>query len=801
MKQITRLLFLILPLMMFSQTITVVDVETDKPLADVLVTSISTKKTLKTDSQGKINLKLDESENWYEFSLVGYEKALLTIEEIKSLEYIVYLDYIKESLKEIIVSNTKWDEDRKFIPRQFIKTTKTEIFFSNPQTSADLLQKTGHVFIQKSQLGGGSPFIRGFSANRLLLTVDGVRMNNAIFRGGNLQNVISIDPLSVQNAEVILGPASVVYGSDAIGGAVNFETLQPTLQSKNTSALSGNILYRYSTANSEQTIHTDVNLSSKKWASLTGFTFSSFQDLIQGSNGPDDYLRSEFVKRINNSDVVIQNQNSKEQIPSGYDQYNFIQKVLYKPNSKWDIGLNFIYTTTSDYDRYDRLLRKSDGQFSNAEWFYGPQRWLMASNKIKYEKPHLLFDKLSVISAYQFFEESRNTRDFESEIRNTNTENVYAHTLNIDAKKNYDITTINYGFEYLTNTVLSKAIQTNIITNNTVSQAETRYPDDSKWRSIAAYLLAKTKLTKCWGLQGGIRYNHIYLKALFEDSTLGFPFDEAKINTGALTGSLGSTLQISKKLIAKANFNTAFRAPNIDDIGKIYSDSKPGALVVPNPDLKPEYAYNSEIGLSYNNEKITVSAASYYTFLDNALTRDNFTLNGNEKVNFRGELSEVFAIQNSNSQYIYGFEFDAQFLLFPKLYFNGNYTITKGEETLSTKEKVAVRHVSPNFGRLSLSYQKTKWQIEAYTEFNEGFSFEELAPSEKDKIFIYAKNESGNPFQPSWYTINLRGSKILSKSFTFTATLENITDQRYRPYSSGISAPGINFVSSLKYSF
>ena len=801
MKQITQLFFLFFSIAMFSQTVTVVDVETEKPLAGVSVTSITSKKVLKTNDKGKVELQFDNSEKWYEFTLVGYEKALLTVEEIKSLEYVVYLDYIKESLKEIIVSNTKWDEDRKFIPKQFVKTTQSEILFINPQTSADLLQKTGHIFVQKSQLGGGSPFIRGFSANRLLLTVDGVRMNNAIFRGGNLQNIISIDPLSVQNAEVILGPASVVYGSDAIGGAANFETLQPILKTKNTSALSGNVFYRYSTANKEQTIHADVNIASKNWGSLTGFSFSSFDDLVQGSDGPDDYLRNEYVKRSNNEDIIVQNKNPEKQVPSGYEQYNFIQKILYKPNKNWDAGINFIYTTTSDYDRYDRLLRKENDQFSNAEWFYGPQRWLMVSNKIKYKKQHLLFDKLSVTNAYQFFEESRNTRDFKSEIRNTNTENVHAYSLNIDAKKNYDITTINYGFEYVTNTVLSDAIQTNIINNEIVPQAETRYPDDSKWRSVAAYCLAKTKLTKSWGLEGGIRYNHIYLNASFDDSTLGFPFDEAKINTGALTGSLGSTLQISKQLIAKANFNTAFRAPNIDDIGKIYSDSKPGALVVPNPNLKPEYAYNSEIGLSYNDEKVTVSAASYYTFLDNALTRDKFTLNGNEEVNFRGESSEVFAIQNSNSQYVYGFEFDAQFLLLPKLYFNGNYTITKGEETLSTKEKVPVRHVSPNFGRFSLSYQKRKWHIEAFTEFNEGFSFEELAPSEKDKEFIYAKDGSGNPFQPSWYTINLRGSKIIFKSFTFTAALENITDQRYRPYSSGISAPGINFVSSLKYSF
>jgi hemoglobin/transferrin/lactoferrin receptor protein len=94
----------------------------------------------------------------------------------------------------------------------------------NPQTSADLLANSGHVFVQKSQLGGGSPMIRGFSTNRVLITVDGIRLNNAIFRGGNVHNVISINPFNIEKTEIILGSGSVIYGSDAIGGVMNFYT-------------------------------------------------------------------------------------------------------------------------------------------------------------------------------------------------------------------------------------------------------------------------------------------------------------------------------------------------------------------------------------------------------------------------------------------------------------------------------------------------------------------------------------------------------------------------------------------------
>ena len=130
------------------------------------------------------------------------------------------------------MSVSKWEQQRKDIPQKIVSINAQSIAFGNSQTSADLLQQSGQVFVQKSQLGGGSPMIRGFATNRVLLSVDGVRMNNAIFRGGNVQNVLSIDPFSIKNTEIIFGPGSVIYGSDAIGGVMNFYTKAPRFSSQ-----------------------------------------------------------------------------------------------------------------------------------------------------------------------------------------------------------------------------------------------------------------------------------------------------------------------------------------------------------------------------------------------------------------------------------------------------------------------------------------------------------------------------------------------------------------------------------------
>jgi len=788
-----------------AQVVRVYNVSTQKPILDIAVFSETTKKKINSNTQGELILDLSIPEEKYTFFASDYKTITFCSREILARKNKIYLAVNTESLNEVVISNTKWEQTKRQISRKIVSIKKEDIFILNPQTTADAIAKTGNVFVQKSQQGGGSPIIRGFSTNRLLISVDGIRMNTAIFRSGNLQNIISIDPLFIESTEVILGPGSVVYGSDAIGGTLNFKTLNPKIRSKNKNKrVSGNAFYRFSSANSENTLHADVNLGFQKWASLSSFSYNSFDDLIQGSNGPDDFLRTEFVERINGVDQVIQNENPKRQVRSGYTQYNLLQKFIYNPNEDWELGLQFIHTITSDFDRYDRLQRRdrNTGQFRNAEWFYGPQEWLMGLQTISYKKNNFFTDKLKISSAYQFFKESRNTRDFNSIILNTNTEKLDVLTFNIDAEKNiWEKAKLNYGTGYVDNKVNSAAVATNINTLETSSSIATRYPDGSTWQSFGAYAVLNLQVSEPLNISGGLRYNQVKLRSRFDNPELDFPFSTATLDTDALTWNLGGTYVFDSGFSLKGNVNTAFRAPNIDDIGKIFNDSKPGILFVPNPNLKSEYAYNFSLGIDFEKNNYLVSLTGYYTFLDDALTEDFFNLNGQQAVLFRGEQSSVFATQNSNSARIYGVEFIGQLSLTQFLKIKGAYTLTRGEETRADGEKVNVRHVPPSFGNVHMLYKKEKWSVDFFTDFNGGFSFTDLAPSERLKSDIYARDENGNPFLSSWYTINIRGHYNLNTKISFTTALENITDQRYRTYSSGISAAGINFVSAIKYSF
>jgi hemoglobin/transferrin/lactoferrin receptor protein len=783
-----------------AQEVLILDKNTLDPIAGVVCYNNSKTMSVMSDLEGKIVLDDFDKNEQIIFQHINYINLKIRKQNISKT---IYLENKTQGLDEIVISASKFEQSKREVPQKIVSIKAEDIIFASPQTSADLLEASGQVFIQKSQLGGGSPMIRGFSTNRLLVSVDGVRMNNAIFRGGNLQNVISIDPFSIQNTEIILGAGSVIYGSDAIGGVMNFYTKKPKLSTTENLQIKSNLLTRYATASNAKTGHVDVNLGWKKWASYTSISFTDFDDLTMGKYGPDDYLRTEYVETVNGVDVIRQNSDSRVQKFTGYNQFNFLEKLHYQADETLGFDFGLHYSATSDNPRYDRLIRYTGDELRSAEWKYGPQRWFLGNFQLtKLSSNSNLYDKIKVTAAYQNFQESRIDRNLYSEIRRERDEKVDAVSANLDFEKTIsEKSKIFYGFEYLFNNVHSSGLKTNINTNDSEKIAS-RYPDGSTWQSAAAYFSYKYKANKKFTFQSGIRYNQIKIKADLTDNNTfyNFPFNNADLNTGAFTGTAGISWLPNKVMQWKLNASSAFRAPNIDDVGKVF-DSEPGAVVVPNANLKPEYAYGGELGLTLNFDNIvSIDLATYYTYLDNALVRRDFTINGESQILYDGELSDVQAIQNASKAWIYGFEAGAKISFSKNLKLTSQYSITGGTEEDRYGAEVPVRHVAPSFGNTHLSWQKNKLKCDAFVNYNGELSYNQLAPSEIDKDFLYAKDDNGNPYSPSWYTLNFRSQYQVGEALLVIATLENITNQRYRTYSSGIAAPGINLILAVKYS-
>ena len=784
-----------------AQKIQVLGQDNTYPIDGVAVYNEDKSKSGITDFDGYIDISKFSASETLTFQHISHKKKSIKKSDITAINNIVYLKSITSALDQVVLSVSKFGQNKKDITQSIASINSEDISFRNPQTSADLLESTGQVFVQKSQLGGGSPLIRGFSTNRLLIAVDGVRFNTAIFRAGNVQNVISIDPFAIERTEVILGPGSVVYGSDAVGGVMNFYTKKPSFSFEDGISFKGNATARYATANSEKTGHFDFNIGLKEWAFLTSVTYSDFEDLRMGKHGPDEYLRNEYVVTENGVDSVVQNDNALIQNPTGYNQINTMQKIRYMHSEKWDFNLGLFYTTTSDYPRYDRLIRKQDGELRSAEWYYGPQEWLSGNLQARNKAYNDGFYDESVFTlSYQRFKESRNDRDLNDTVFFSTEEQVSAYTAALDFEKDFEKAKINYGLEYVYNKVGSEGQRTDLTSGLSTPDAS-RYPDGSTWQSAAVYTSLQYPLAKDLSFSGGLRYNHILVDATFDLDLFDLPFSEANIDTGALTGSAGLAWKASPILGWKANFSTAFRAPNIDDVGKIF-DSEPGSVVVPNPDLKPEYAKTGEIGVTLDfSEAIKFDVTSYYTVLDDALVRRDYVLDGEAEILYQGEMSNVQAIQNAAKAEVYGIEIGAEFNFSEAVQLTSHYNITQGNEEDDAGNRNPLRHAAPHFGTTHLTYKQEKWKLDAFASYNSKFDFEDLAPSQQNNDFLYAKDIDGNPYSPSWYTLNLSGEYAFTEALKLNASLQNITDQRYRPYSSGIAAAGRNLILAASYSF
>jgi len=779
----------------FGQQITVKDETSDKPISEVFIfhedkdhVSYSNEVGIADISDFPYGTIFLQHPSFHQKSIDFNGSSV----EIQLKEKIIAFD-------EIVVSANKWEQEQESVSQQIISVNKKSIQFQNPPTSADLLANTGQVFVQKSQLGGGSPKIRGFAANSVLLVVDGVRMNNAIFRGGNLQNVINIDPNALESSEVIFGPGSVIYGSDALGGVMDFHTIQPNWSTDDITDLSANAMVRYSTAANERTGHLDLSVSERKWTFFHSSTFTALDDLRAGgvrSGGYEDEFKREFyAKRINGEDQLVANEDVNVQRFSAYDLFNTISKVGYRLGDHSDITYGFYFSTTSDIPRYDNLTETISPQsdsLANAEWYYGPQKWMMHNLRFNYYQQNSLFDQARLTLAFQDFEESRNDRGFGDDRLRVRTEKVDMFSVSLDLDKEFSQSNLYYGIDLYHNYISSDAFRRNIETGE-ITDTDSRYPSGgSTFTSMAAYASYVHQLSQKITFNGGIRYNAIFLKGETEDERAQTNnSSNIDIQNAALNGSLGMALNLNEANKVSFNIATGFRSPNVDDVGKIFDVGS--SLVVPNPSLDPEYTLSYELAYQRKTDRSFLKLVAFHSRLFDAIIDGPFTLDGNSFAVVEGERLNVFAKVNTGDAEIYGASAMFTAEVSENWALSKTISFTDGKDITNNQP---LRHTTPIFGRAAVTYQQSKLRSEFYIEYNGDRDPDDIPPSEFDrKPYLYTDEGS-----PSWYTLNLKTSYQVNETFKVNAGVENILDRHYRPYSSGISAPGRNFIFTVRAS-
>jgi hemoglobin/transferrin/lactoferrin receptor protein len=789
-----------------SQTLKTVDEVTLKPISGILIRNAAKSILLTTKEDGTADIsQLTGADSIFFENHPNYISLIYSYEQLKKLNFKLTLTpYI--TFDNMILSVTKWRQDNKNIPIKVSKISSKDRLLMNPQTAADLLAISGEVFVQKSQQGGGSPMIRGFSANRLLYAVDGVRMNTAIFRSGNIQNVISLDPFAIQNTEVLFGPGSIVYGSDAIGGVMSFQILQPIFSTSKSLFIKGNSNVRHSTANNEKTMHFDINIGGKKWAFLSSFSSNQFDDLRMGAkNGPNDYLRNNYVERQDSIDRIIENDNPLIQRPTAYSQFNLMQKISYKKSENWLFEYAFHFSETSSYSRYDRLIEtQRNGLPVAAVWNYGPQKWMMNVFKVQSSKKTKWYDNSSFIAAIQLFEESRINRNYSGSNKHrlrTQTEKVNAYSSQLDFEKKIRKHQFNYGLEVVFNDVKSEGDAININTLVNIPTAS-RYPN-STWNSNAAYISYQNQIKPRLLILGGLRFNTFGLISNFTNNLSFYPYlpQKIKINNQRLNWSYGMVYNPSKKIKISGNISTAFRAPNIDDIGKIF-DFGPNDLILPNPELNAEKAINMELNLSKTmGNFIKFDLGIFYTQLNDAMVRRSIQVNGNDSLLYDGQMRKTYSIQNASRAEVYGGNVGIELKLPKGFSIETRYNYQQGIEEMDNGNISSSRHAAPAFGITKLNFKTNQLQMQLYMMYSAAVKHEKLNEEERQKPFIYTKDMNGNLYSPEWFTLNYKLMYQFSPLFKISAGVENLLDKMYRPYSSGIVAPGRNFILSLNLSF
>ena len=823
-SKILLIICLTISLNAFSQKLVIKDFQENTIIPNVTVYNIKRTITVLSDFNGNLDLSAFKETDTLIFSHVSYEKLQISVNKIS--KSVIYLNPNTQVLSEIILSVGRNRENKEKISKRvsLITTKKTELDL--PQTSADLLYYAGEIRVQKTQGGGGSPVIRGFEANRVLLVIDGVRMNNAIYRSGHLQNAITIDPNTLERTEIIFGPSSVGYGSDALGGVIHFYTRTPKINNEKSWIIKGS--NSYNTVLKHNVNNLNLEHSKENWASFTSFSYSDFGDIVMGKNRNHGFenwgLNKYFLIKEKFNKKYFLNKKPHIQKNTNYSQFDFLQKLNIKMSESSNFIFNIQHSKSSNIDRYDKLNEfTSTDDLKYSQWYYGPQKRTLFSSTYNFAKDKKWLKKGAIVAAFQKIKESRHNRKFQSLVLNSQIENVEIFSINADfVGIKTDISSLSYGFEYTYNDVNSIAYGENLLKenlslssikdSNSIFKIPTRYPSGgSNYSTAAHYYEFRKDLSEKSNFNFGMRYTYTWLNAEWEEEALiDANLNSIKTKNSSLTGSLGYVTRSKNNWQINANFSSGFRSPNIDDMGKIRENR--GILSVPNKKLKPEYVYSTELGLTkyFNNKSNIFSFNLYYTHITNHIIRDYFEIFNDKSTEDSGtilyNLEEVKTMANINvgrAAYIYGASFDSEIAILKNLFFKSNITYTEGG---SKKTHHPLPSISPLFGSFYLKWIHSRLKMQLSYKFSGSknpldYSLGGEDGLEETPILGYKDGKTEYYGTPSWGVFKLSSSYPLSNNLKATLILDNIFDIHYKEYASGISSPGRNLNIVLEHKF
>ena len=798
----------------FAQEIKVID-ELGSPISEAHFVSLEQNIHAFTNKDGIVNLAEFGTNEPLQISHSSFISVFTNKKNILSNNNQIILVFDSETLGEIVLLTRIDDENLKTTADRRVILHQKEIERLNTQTTAGLLEKRAGVNVQKSQMGGGSPVIRGFEANRVLLVVDGVRLNNAIYRGGHLQSIISVDNATLEQVEIIFGPSSSEYSSDGLGGVIHLHTKRPKFT--DSPIFKQNYSTRFATANKGLSQHYDLSYTSKGFSIFSSVSTSDFDDLKMGAVRKHGYENWGKVYHYMDNGKQKENPNPNIQKHTGYSQKDFLQKAIFRLSDKLLFTGNFQFSNSSNVPRFDKMNDYKSISYNQetetteyedlkyATWNYGPQKRSFYSMQFDYSANSLLLDSAQLIFGYQDVFETRLVQKIDSDESIDQHENVDIYSINANFRKNK----LHYGLEFYNNQVLSKAFKT--IDNISNPYDQTRYPNGgSSMSSWAAYITYAKKVSEKLKLNAGIRFTENKLSGKYIQvrmPTITLPYDSIDNKYNAFTGNFSAAYFPNESWKIAAIVSSGFHAPNLDDVSKVFY--KGSNVTIPNFNLRPEYANTAEINITKNiNNRILLNANAYYTAISDAIMR--VEADSIHKVGVIIDPEEGFTSiktnQNTGKAEIYGATASLSMRIASNYTLETDYTYIKGR---NKDTDLPFTHIPPSFGKTAIYADFDHWRASFYALYNGSKPMDEYdlisgTDNEEESPILWTNLVESDTWvieyqgTPAWYTLNMSFMYRFSESFTLQLAAENILDHHYKTFASGLSAPGRNFILTLR---
>ncbi|MFQ5750719.1 MAG: TonB-dependent receptor domain-containing protein, partial [bacterium] len=635
----------------------VLDKKQNTPLAHVQVFIASIKRGDVTDLEGRFLIERVPVGTFdLIFKLQGYKTVYKSIHldnSVDRVEINVDMSPTVIELKDLVITATRKMDVIYEVPQLVSLVTAKKIQDKNIQQTPEILREEVGVVVQKTNQGGGSPIIRGLKANKLLFLVDGIRLNNATYRGGNIQYLNTIDAAALQKVEVVHGPNSVMYGSDALGGVINVITRKPMLNHKSGYVFNSFLSANFSTADHTQSTHLNLMTANSRWGLLVEGSFKSFGDVTRGSHGGETLMQR--LQKDSRTERVL----NKTQSPNAYDAYDLNTKALFNLSESQQLTFGYQMNRQHEVPRYDVVETQKD----SIRTFDPQERDLVYLSYFNNKANAFFNNATATISLHRQFE--RRLRQKFSSVNET-TDQFRTLTSGFQLQFNKFFVPrhhLVYGADVYFDKVTTKAYQRNMTTNE-LSDRAPLFPDGSSFLILGLFGQDAFQLLPGWHLTVGARFSISKLKAPFEATLSNLPFGTIEQSSTALTGSFGLHYSLSESVM---NLAQGFRTPNLDDVSKLGPGKGSSFFDVPNPDVGPEKSVSLDGGFKIYSEHLRANIIGFYNYITDLLVRSPTEFNGLPFIIEEGDTLAVFHKENAGQAYTTGIAMKAELVLSGKI--------------------------------------------------------------------------------------------------------------------------------------